>query len=356
MRRISIVLACFCVMAAVPALGNTAPAAADGPPELALPFDVPLPFAVPPWVSMTLLGLGMLLFATAGIWFLVAAFREGVGWGLACLFLPLAAPIFLIMHLRETWKPGLLSFLGAVFCMGGMFLGFATLAAHMQEALPEMAAAIEQEQLAQAMTRVVEQRSPVAATKPDSNSLKVGGLLENVYAQYGHPKGRLRSGDGLILTYANFTLISNDGKTVSEIEKLTSFGSPSRGGRAAKKSSPARPRRPRVASQTVRTISNGGKRVDLKSLLVPGKITVVDFYATWCGPCKAMDPIMTGIAKNDSNVVLRKVNIARWGTPVTQQFGIRSIPNVRVYDRKGRPVGSPTSSIGQIRQYIAQAK
>jgi len=339
----------------MPTPGNAAPV--GDAPELTLPFDSPLPFTVPAWVSMTMLGLGMLLFMAAGIWFLVAAFREGVGWGLACLFLPFVAPIFLIMHWREAWKPGVCSFLGAVFCMGGMFLGFATLAAHMQEALPQMAAAMETEQFAQAMTRMTPKNSPAAEAEPDTNSLNVGGLLEDVYAQYGPPKGRLRSGDGLILTYADFTLISEDSRTIAEIEKLIGFGPPSWGGRSAKKKSPpARSRSPRATSQTVQTISNGGKRVALKSLLVPGKVTVIDFYASWCGPCKAMDPIMTAIAKNDADVVLRKVNIVRWGTPVTQQYSIRSVPNVRVYDRKGRQVGASTSSIGQIRQYIAQAK
>ena len=69
--------------------------------------------------------LGALLLAAgsiAFIWLAVVAFRQGVGWGLAVLFLPLANVIFAIKHWHEAKRPFLanlaLSFLG-VGCMVG---------------------------------------------------------------------------------------------------------------------------------------------------------------------------------------------------------------------------------------------
>ena len=103
-------------------------------------------------------------------------------------------------------------------------------------------------------------------------------------------------------------------------------------------------------------ISNGGQRIDLKQVLVSGKITVVDFYADWCGPCKRMGPQLEQMARSDPDVVLCKVNIVNWKKPVVKQFSIRSIPNVRVYDRNGTEVGSPTSGLSAIKQNIERAR
>lgn len=82
-----------------------------------------------------------------------------------------------------------------------------------------------------------------------------------------------------------------------------------------------------------------GNTVNLEEHLVPGKVTIVDFYADWCGPCRAISPFLDKLAKSDSDVVVRKVDIIKWGTPVTQQYGINSIPHIRIYDGKGKLTG-----------------
>jgi len=103
-------------------------------------------------------------------------------------------------------------------------------------------------------------------------------------------------------------------------------------------------------------ISNNGQTVDLKRLVVPGKITVVDFFAEWCGPCRAMGPLIEGLVKEDTDVAVRKVDIVRWDTPVCQQYGIRSVPNVRVFDRAGNQVGNATCSFDEVKRLIEKAK
>lgn len=106
----------------------------------------------------------------------------------------------------------------------------------------------------------------------------------------------------------------------------------------------------------VTVISNGGKRVDLRQHLQPGKVTIVDFYADWCGPCRKISPILEGMAARDPNVELVKIDIVNWETPVARQYGLRSIPNVRVFDGQGRPVGRPTSSPSEVQKYVAKAR
>jgi hypothetical protein len=50
------------------------------------------------------------------------------------------------------------------------------------------------------------------------------------------------------------------------------------------------------------------------------------------------------------------VDIVKWNTPVTRQHNIRSVPNMRVYDRSGRTVGAPTSSFQQVVKDVQKAK
>lgn len=103
-------------------------------------------------------------------------------------------------------------------------------------------------------------------------------------------------------------------------------------------------------------ISKGGEEVDLSKLLVRGKITVVDFFAEWCGPCRALAPFLEQLPKQDSTVVVRKVDIVNWGTPVCSQYSITSVPNMRVYDAQGRQVGAATSSAQMVKNAIEEAK
>lgn len=106
----------------------------------------------------------------------------------------------------------------------------------------------------------------------------------------------------------------------------------------------------------IEIVANGGKAVDLSSLLVPGKVTIVDFYADWCGPCRAMSPTLEGLASQDADVYLRKVDIVNWSSEVTAQYALNSIPNVRVYDRRGRLVGEPTASPQAVVRFVHEAK
>src|SRR5207244_2850290 len=102
-------------------------------------------------------------------------------------------------------------------------------------------------------------------------------------------------------------------------------------------------------------VSNGGQEVDLPSLLAGGKITIVDFYAEWCGPCRHMSPQLEQLAKQNPDVVLLKIDIVNWNTPVTRQFGIRSIPDVRVFDRTKTQVGDATHDANLVVKLLKQA-
>jgi hypothetical protein len=57
-----------------------------------------------------------------GIWFLIAAFRESIWWGLACLFFPIVQFFFLFAHWQSAKRPFGLQLLGIIFVVAGFLL------------------------------------------------------------------------------------------------------------------------------------------------------------------------------------------------------------------------------------------
>jgi thioredoxin 1 len=100
-----------------------------------------------------------------------------------------------------------------------------------------------------------------------------------------------------------------------------------------------------------------GAQVDINQHLALGNVTVVEFYADWCGPCRMLTPSLEQMVQSDPDVALRKIDIVRWGTPVTHEFGVNSIPQVDVYNRGGSLVGTVRGvDFDSVKRYVEQAK
>jgi thioredoxin 1 len=59
------------------------------------------------------------------------------------------------------------------------------------------------------------------------------------------------------------------------------------------------------------------------------EITVIDFWASWCGPCRALAPIIEELSEEyfNSNVTIAKVNVDM-EQELAQVFSIKSIPTI----------------------------
>lgn len=73
-------------------------------------------------------------------------------------------------------------------------------------------------------------------------------------------------------------------------------------------------------------------------------ITLLDFYADWCGPCKIMAPVFSELEKEyEGRVEFKKVDVETNGE-MAQQFHIMSIPTF-VIVREGKEISRKTGAM-----------
>ena len=67
------------------------------------------------------------------------------------------------------------------------------------------------------------------------------------------------------------------------------------------------------------------------------KPAIVDLYASWCGPCRAISPILEELAAEyKDKIVIYKVDVDA-SEDLAREFGVRSIPAVLFIPMKGKP-------------------
>lgn len=104
-------------------------------------------------------------------------------------------------------------------------------------------------------------------------------------------------------------------------------------------------------------IASKGQAFDLRKHLAPGKITIFDFWAEWCGPCHLLTPKLERLVQENPRVALRTIDLKQWdssaGKQATKEFKAVALPYVRIYGPEGKFIGEVLGNdIGKIKQVI----
>ena len=69
---------------------------------------------------------------------------------------------------------------------------------------------------------------------------------------------------------------------------------------------------------------------NIENILKGNKITIIDFHAEWCGPCKILGPIIEQLAVENTDIAIGKLNVDE-NSVTASKCGIRGIPTMIFY-------------------------
>jgi len=118
------------------------------------------------------------------------------------------------------------------------------------------------------------------------------------------------------------------------------------------------PHAPPAGADVTEIAKEGQELRALEPHLVPGKVTVFDFYAAWCPPCRKVDEHLFPQLARRPDIAVRKVNIGNWESATSQRWlnQVPELPHLIVYDKRGQKVRAISGAqLAEIDAAIAEA-
>ena len=108
----------------------------------------------------------------------------------------------------------------------------------------------------------------------------------------------------------------------------------------------------RSAKPTEKPLNQPGEDADFQRYLNSGRISVVAFYADWCPSCRSWAPILDAVNTHFPDMQVLFMDIGEWDAPVTEKYGIQSIPHFKIYDGAGNFIVEGSAAKDWLRQQI----
>ena len=86
--------------------------------------------------------------------------------------------------------------------------------------------------------------------------------------------------------------------------------------------------------------------------LINGKKVIVDFFATWCGPCKMLSPVLESLSTEYPEVTFVKVDVDDCHN-VSKEYGIMSVPTLMKFEN-GKLIDTKVGyqNINELRKWL----
>jgi thiol-disulfide isomerase/thioredoxin len=107
---------------------------------------------------------------------------------------------------------------------------------------------------------------------------------------------------------------------------------------------------------------SAGQALEVKSLAVKGKTTLIDFHSPFCPPCVKLAPLLAKLAAKRPDLAVKKVNINRpevngidWHSPLAEQYLIRSVPYFMIFSPDGKLRSEGHEAFKTVKRWLQEA-